>query len=237
METPILRAERLTRAFPAPFAGGSHAVLQDLTLSVAHQSSVAFMGPSGSGKTTLLHLLGALSRPDSGGVWLDGTRLDELNDADRAALRRRHLGFVFQDHALMPHLSALENVLVPTLGAPDLALAAEARAEKMLTEVGLKDRLHHRPAQLSLGQCQRVAVCRARINRPKLLLADEPTGALDRDQASRLIGELLSAQAGEGCALIVATHDERIATRFDRILDLVDGRLTERSRTPSDAHP
>jgi lipoprotein-releasing system ATP-binding protein len=133
----------------------------------------------------------------------------------------------------MPHLSALENVLVPTLGAPDLALAAEARAEKMLTEVGLKDRLHHRPAQLSLGQCQRVAVCRARINRPKLLLADEPTGALDRDQASRLIGELLSAQAGEGCALIVATHDERIATRFDRILDLVDGRLTERSRAPS----
>jgi ABC-type lipoprotein export system ATPase subunit len=233
VETPILRAERLTRAFPAPFAGGSHAVLQDLTLSVAHQSSVAFMGPSGSGKTTLLHLLGALSRPDSGGVWLDGTRLDDLNDADRAALRRRHLGFVFQDHALMPHLSALENVLVPTLGAPDLALAAEARAEKMLTEVGLKDRLHHRPAQLSLGQCQRVAVCRARINRPKLLLADEPTGALDRDQASRLIGELLSAQAGEGCALIVATHDERIATRFDRILDLVDGRLTERSRAPS----
>jgi ABC-type lipoprotein export system ATPase subunit len=233
VETPILRAERLTRAFPAPFAGGSHAVLQDLTLSVAHQSSVAFMGPSGSGKTTLLHLLGALSRPDSGGVWLDGTRLDDLNDADRAALRRRHLGFVFQDHALMPHLSALENVLVPTLGAPDLALAAEARAEKMLTEVGLKDRLHHRPAQLSLGQCQRVAVCRARINRPKLLLADEPTGALDRDQAARLIGELLSAQAGEGCALIVATHDERIATRFDRILDLVDGRLTERSRAPS----
>jgi lipoprotein-releasing system ATP-binding protein len=167
---------------------------------------------------------------------LDGARLDDLNDSDRAALRRRHLGFVFQDHALMPHLSAIENVLVPTLGAPDLALAAEARAEKMLIEVGLQDRLHHRPAQLSLGQCQRVAVCRARINRPKLLLADEPTGSLDRDQAARLIGDLLTAQAGEGCALIVATHDERIATRFDRILDLVDGRLRERAKAPTDAH-
>lgn len=231
MEKPILRAERLTRTFPAPFAGGSQAVLQDLTLSVAAQSSVALMGPSGSGKTTLLHLLGALSRPDSGGVWLEGGRLDDLKDSDRAMLRRRHLGFVFQDHALMPHLSALENVLVPTLGAPDLALGAQERAEKMLIQVGLGDRLHHQPSQLSLGQCQRVAVCRARINRPKLLLADEPTGALDRDQAARLIEVLLAAQSGEGCALVVATHDERIAARFDRILDLVDGRLTERPKS------
>ena len=237
MEQALLRAERLTRSFPAPYAGGSHAVLQDLNLSIAHQTSVALMGPSGSGKTTLLHLLGALSRPDSGGVWLDGTRIDDLSEPDRAALRRRHVGFVFQEHALMPHLTAIENVLLPTLGAPDLALAAEERAKKMLQESGLGERLHHRPEHLSVGQRQRVAVCRARINRPKLIVADEPTGALDRPRADRLISILLDAQSGEGCGLVVATHDERIATRFDRILDLVDGRLTERVHPPQGVLP
>ena len=229
MDKPLLRAERLTRTFPAPFAGGSHAVLQDLNLTIAPGASVALMGPSGSGKTTLLHLLGALSRPDSGAIWLDGTRIDDMGDAERAELRRRQVGFVFQEHALMPHLSAIENVLLPTIGAPDLALAAETRAEKMLHEAGLADRLHHRPDQLSVGQRQRVAVCRSRINRPKLIVADEPTGALDRARAERLIRVLLDAQSGEGCGLIVATHDERIATLFDRILDLVDGRLVERT--------
>lgn len=229
MTQPLLRAERITRSFPAPYAGGNHTVLQDLNLTMAPQSSIALMGPSGSGKTTLLHLLGALARPDSGTIWLQGTRIDDLNEQQRAKIRRRELGFVFQEHALMPHLTALENVLLPTLGAPDLALSAEPRAEKMLQEAGLGDRLHHRPDQLSVGQRQRVAVCRARINRPKLIVADEPTGALDRERARTLIGVLLDAQVSEECGLIVATHDERVAARFDRVLDLVDGRLSERS--------
>jgi ABC-type lipoprotein export system ATPase subunit len=230
MITPpvLVRVRRVTQTFPRPEAGGSLAVLRDLSLEMHAGASVAIMGPSGSGKTTLLHLLGALSVPESGEIWLGDQRLDTLSDRGRTALRRRELGFIFQDHALLPHLTALENVLLPTLGDETLAMGAGDRARRLLGEAGMGERLHHRPSQLSMGQCQRVAVCRARINRPRLLLADEPTGALDRSRADALVAELLASQMRDDCGLIVVTHDERVAGRFRRVLDLVDGRLVER---------
>jgi len=227
-DAPLLRAQHLTRTYPRMEEGGTFSVLRDLSLEVESGSSVALMGPSGSGKTTLLHLLAALTRPDSGQVWLEGERIDDLAERSRASLRRRKIGFIFQDHALLRHLSAIENVVLPTLGARDLAVGVAERARGLLEEAGLGDRLHHRPSALSLGQCQRVAVCRARINRPKLLLADEPTGSLDRTQADALMDDLLTAHARQGCALLVVTHDERVASRMGRVLDLVDGRLRER---------
>lgn len=224
----LLRVRHVTQAYPRPEAGGSLAVLRDLSLEMNAGASVAIMGPSGSGKTTLLHLLGALTVPDSGEIWLGDERLDAMNDHDRTLVRRRDLGFIFQDHALLPHLTALENVLLPTLGDAELAIGAGDRARRLLRECGLAERLHHRPSQLSMGQCQRVAVCRARINRPRLLLADEPTGALDRSRADALVAELIASQTRDDCGLMVVTHDERVAGRFSRVLDLVDGRLVER---------
>ena len=200
-------------------------VLQDATLQVLRGASVAITGPSGSGKSTLLNILGTLDRPDSGRVTLDGQDLLALGERQLAAVRNRRIGFVFQLHHLLPQLSVLENVLVPTLvvGAPE----AEERARRLLDRVGLSHRLDHRPAQLSGGECQRVAVVRALVNRPKLLLADEPTGSLDRSGAENLAELLVELNREEGTALVVVTHSVPLARRMDRVLDLRDGRLVE----------
>jgi predicted ABC-type transport system involved in lysophospholipase L1 biosynthesis ATPase subunit len=202
-------------------------VLHDVDLQVGPRDAVAVLGPSGSGKSTLLHLLAGLTPPSSGTVRFDGADLASL-DADRlAALRNREIGFVFQAHHLMPHCSALENVLVPTLAIGDRARreAAVTRARALLAEVGLGDRATHLPGQLSGGECQRVAVVRALINEPSLLLADEPTGSLDAAAADHLGDLLVELNSRTGVALLIVTHSERIAARMQRRCVLENGVL------------
>ena len=203
-------------------------VLRGVDLCVEEGESLAVVGPSGSGKSTLLQLIGALARPTSGTVRIDGADLGALDDDALADLRQRAVGFVFQAHHLLPQCSALENVLVPTLAAPraDPALAA-ARARDLLDTVGLGDRLDHRPGTLSGGECQRVAVVRALINEPRLLLADEPTGSLDADSAARIGALLGKLHAERGLTLIVVTHSEALAGGMQRRLTLGEGRLAE----------
>lgn len=216
-----------------PAAGGDAPVpiLRSVDLTVQAGESVAFLGPSGSGKTTLLNLIGTLDRPDSGRVLLEGVDLTTLDEAGVAAVRQHQLGFVFQAHHLLPHLSVLENVLVPTLAAPHDARrrAAPDRARRLLKRVGLEHRLTHRPGQLSGGERQRAAVVRALINEPRLVLADEPTGALDQASARELARLLVELNREEGVTLIVVTHALELARDLGRRLELVEGRLEERS--------
>jgi ABC-type lipoprotein export system ATPase subunit len=199
----------------------------DLTLDAG--GTLAIVGPSGSGKSTVLNVVGALDRADSGEVLVDGRDVEKLGEADVAAYRNTTVGFIFQLHHLLPQCTILENVLVPTLATPggDRAVLRE-RAEKLLEAVGLQHRLHHRPGELSGGERQRVAVARALINQPKLLLADEPTGALDRVNATRLVDLLVEINRAQGVTLIMVTHAPELAQRTARMLELVDGKLVER---------
>jgi lipoprotein-releasing system ATP-binding protein len=235
----MLRLEQVTKVYAAGEGVGSVAVLRDLTLKVAAGESLAIIGPSGSGKSTLLNIMGTLDRPTRGRVLLDETDLGGLDEEGLAAVRNRRIGFVFQSHHLLPHCSAWENVLIPTLadrgGQPAAAegAAAEAsrpeppaaRAERLLKRVGLGDRLNHRPGQLSGGERQRVAVVRALINRPGLLLADEPTGALDRAAAGTLGRLLVELNREEGVTLVVATHALDLARQMGRVMELAEGHL------------
>jgi lipoprotein-releasing system ATP-binding protein len=199
-------------------------VLRGVNLALAEGESVAIVGPSGCGKSTLLHLLGTLDRPSSGAVRLDGEDYAGLDDKALAAHRNRKIGFVFQAHHLLPQCTVLENVLVPML-VNGVTPEGHERALRLLDRVGLSDRLTHRPAQLSGGECQRVAVVRALINRPRLLLADEPTGSLDRAAAEVLSTLLAELNRDEKVALVCATHSHRLAARMGRVLSLVDGIL------------
>lgn len=210
---------------------GSLPILRDLHLRVARGSALAIVGPSGSGKTTLLNLIGTLDRPDAGRLLLDGEDLAQLDEAGLARVRREAIGFIFQSHHLLPHLTVLENVLVPTLagGDPVRASSAGDRAQRLLTRVGLGERTGHRPGQLSGGERQRVAVVRALINRPKLLLADEPTGALDPKSARELGALLRELNREEGVTLVVVTHSLELARETGRIVELSEGRLVERT--------
>lgn len=221
---PLVRLEGVHRSFPRPEGDGRHDVLSGVDLSVARGEAVAIVGPSGSGKSTLLHLIGALDRPDQGRVLLGDLDLGTLDEEARAEVRRSKLGFVFQTHTLLSHLSALGNVLLPTL-ASGQGRGARDRAMDLLAEVGLAARAAHRPGQLSVGECQRVAVAQALMGRPELVLADEPTGALDQETAADLVSLLLALRASEGTTLVVVTHDQAVASRTDRILRLVGGRL------------
>jgi ABC-type lipoprotein export system ATPase subunit len=199
-------------------------VLRDINFQLADGEAVAIVGPSGSGKSTLLNILGALDRPTQGKALFDGRDLATLTEPELAAIRNRQIGFIFQLHHLLPQCTVLENVLIPTLaGTPD-ATACE-RAERLLERVGLKPRLAHRPGQLSGGECQRVAVARALINQPKLLLADEPTGALDHVNATSLGQLLIELNKEQGVALVVVTHSTELAARLPRRLELQDGVL------------
>jgi lipoprotein-releasing system ATP-binding protein len=209
-------------------AGAGVAVLRDISLQLAAGEAIAVVGPSGSGKSTLLNLMGTLDRPSAGTVRLEGRDLAQLNDTELAVVRNQRLGFVFQAHHLLPQLSVLENVLVPTLVDPrPQRRDAPARARRLLERVGLAPRLDHRPGQLSGGERQRVAVVRALINSPALLLADEPTGALDRAAAEALAQLLLDLNREEHVALVVATHAAGLAARMGRTYALRDGRLVE----------
>jgi lipoprotein-releasing system ATP-binding protein len=202
-------------------------ILTDVSFELAAGEAAAIMGPSGSGKSTLLYIVGSLDRPTAGSVQVEGRDPFQLAEAALAAFRNRTVGFVFQDHALLPQCSVLENVLVPTLVAPRDP-DAPARARHLLERVGLGGRLEHRPSALSGGEKQRVAIARALINRPRLLLCDEPTGNLDH-RAADTVGSLLTELHGEhGTTLLVVTHSSELAARLPRRYHLVDGMLEER---------
>lgn len=205
-------------------------VLNGVDLSVAPGESVVIAGPSGCGKSTLLNIMGTLDRPTAGRVVLDGREVSGLTDRELAEVRSSVVGFVFQLHHLLPQCSILENVLVPSLAAR-AAGDAEGRARALLERVGLSHRLSHRPGQLSGGECQRAAVARALINRPRLLLADEPTGSLDRKSTESLAALLGDLNREEGVALVVATHSRDLAARMGRVLELADGMLRKCSET------
>jgi ABC-type lipoprotein export system ATPase subunit len=223
---PLLELKNVSKTYGAPGGGEEVRVLQNADLEAEAGDSVAIIGPSGSGKSTILNIIGALDRADGGEVLVESRNIAQLAEADLAAYRNSTVGFIFQLHHLLPQCTVLENVLVPTLAAPKGESAAHrARAEELLESVGLSHRLHHRPGELSGGERQRVAVARALINRPKLLLADEPTGALDRASASKLIDLLAELNRTQNVTLIMVTHAPDLARRMARVLELRDGRL------------
>ena len=218
----MIVAEGLTQTYRS--GGRPLTVLDNIDLSIAAQEFVAIVGPSGSGKTTLLGLLAGLDRPTSGRVIVDGTDLGELDEDARAHMRADRVGFVFQSFQLVPTLTALENVLVP-LELSGRAQGAAARARDLLARVGLEDRTHHYPAQLSGGEQQRVAIARAFANQPRLLFADEPTGNLDAVTGGRVIDLLLELNTELNATLVLVTHDPDLASRAHRIVRIAGGRL------------
>jgi len=219
-----IRTERLSKTYR--LGAVAVPVLHEIDLSVKPGEQVAVIGPSGVGKSTLLHLLGALDRPTSGEIFIGDQSLSALTSDDLASLRSRRIGFVFQFHHLLPEFTALENVLMPARFAGDgESRESIQRAEHLLSQVNLGHRLHHRPGELSGGECQRVAVARAMMNRPAILLADEPTGNLDGEAAASLQSILERLARDEGTTLVVATHNADFAHAMDRILRLHEGRL------------
>ncbi|MEY3182204.1 MAG: hypothetical protein RLZ35_189 [Pseudomonadota bacterium] len=206
-------------------AGKTLSILKNLDCTVHAGETIAIMGRSGSGKTTLLNLLGGLDVPTAGTVLLQGTSIHALNEAQQCHFRNKHLGFIYQFHHLLPEFTALENVAMPLLIAKLSPKAAYARAKAMLKQVGLSDRVMHEPSMLSGGERQRVAIARALINEPLLVLADEPTGNLDHENAEHVLELLLYVTQQMGRAVIVVTHDTGLATRLDKTLVLKEGRL------------
>ncbi|NQT86972.1 ABC transporter ATP-binding protein [bacterium] len=221
---PLLQIDRVSKTYDAPDDAAPPVVLREVSLEVQAGESLAIVGPSGCGKSTLLNIIGGLDRPSEGTVLLDGRDMASLDDRQLAAVRNQDIGFVFQLHHLLPQCTALENVLVPTL-VDGSAGAKKARATALLERVGLEHRLNYRPGRLSGGERQRAAVVRALINSPKLLLADEPTGALDEQSAASLMDLLIELNREEGVALIVVTHARELAGRMSRVLTLSDGGL------------
>ncbi len=224
---PLLKLFQVRKSYPGPASGEALTVLAGVDLDVEEGESIAIVGPSGSGKSTLLNIIGTLDQVTSGSVRLHGEELASRSEVEVAAIRSREVGFVFQAHHLLPQCTVLENVLVPTLACANKSLRDQApeRAGRLLGRVGLGDRLEHRPGQLSGGERQRVAVVRALINEPRLLLADEPTGALDRSSSERLGQLLVDLNREEGVTLIVVTHSLDLARRMRKVLELRDGRL------------
>jgi len=223
----LIELTDVVKRYDSPDATGTATVLDGVSLAVARGESLAIVGPSGSGKSTLLNFIGALDKPTSGSVAIDGQDLSSLSERRLAELRNRRIGFIFQLHHLLAQCTAWENVLVPTLASGGADERTCERAKRLLERVGLSDRMNYRPGQLSGGERQRVAVVRALINKPDLLLADEPTGSLDRT-ASDELGELLvQLNREEGVTLVVVTHSEHLAERMGRMLELRDGRLAD----------
>jgi len=219
---PMLELTRLSKSYPTP--RGPLEVLSDVCLSLSRGDAAAIMGPSGSGKSSLLYILGALEPPTSGTVTLYGSNPFKLSQKALAAFRNKQVGFVFQDHCLLPQCSVLENVLVPTLVAHSRNGAAD-RARILLEQVGLKDRIDHLPAELSGGEQQRVAMARALIGEPLLLLCDEPTGNLDRNSAETVASMLLELHRSRQTILIVVTHNPELAAKFPLRLELTGRQL------------
>jgi lipoprotein-releasing system ATP-binding protein len=201
-------------------------VLQGVSLTVQPGEVVALVAPSGAGKSTLLHIAGLLDTPDDGQVWINGTNMTRLNDKTCTAARRGQVGFIYQFHHLLPEFSALENIVLPQLANGQSSSSALSRAQALLDQVGLGPRAAHRPAELSGGEQQRVAFCRALANAPKLLLADEPTGNLDPGTSDKVFGTLMELVRSTGLSAVIATHNLDLAARMDRILRLDAGRIT-----------
>jgi lipoprotein-releasing system ATP-binding protein len=218
----MLQVAHLTKEYATP--RGPLAILSDVSLSLAPGDAAAIMGPSGSGKSSLLYILGALERPTSGAVTLDGQDPFALPPRELAAFRNRSIGFVFQDHCLLPQCTVLENVLVPTL-VGERTQGDEARARELIQTVGLSDRADHRPGELSGGERQRVAIARALIRHPRLLLCDEPTGNLDSRSAEQVAALLFDVHRRQHNILIVVTHSAPLASRLPIRFDLIDRRL------------
>jgi ABC-type lipoprotein export system ATPase subunit len=204
-------------------------VLRELNFSVARGEFIALRGASGAGKSTLLHLLGGLDLPDAGEIHFDGKNLAAFSANELAGLRNSKIGFVFQAFHLLPELDALENVCVPARIARVPAGEAAARGRDLLARVGLKERMDHRPAELSGGERQRVAIARGLINRPDLILADEPTGNLDSHTGGEIMDVLCALVADQKSTLVIATHDTHIATRAQRVVELIDGQISASS--------
>ena len=210
-------------------AGNLLPVLRGVSLMLRAGETVALVGPSGAGKSTLLHTAGLLERPDGGEVLLDGRDCGSMSDGQRTEIRRAHLGFVYQFHHLLPEFSAVENVMLPQMIAGAGKAKARAHAMELLAMVGLRERAEHRPARLSGGEQQRVAIIRALANGPRVLLGDEPTGNLDIHTAEDVMGALIDIVRRTGLAALIATHNLELARRMDRILSLEDGVIAERT--------
>jgi len=225
----MLSADRVSKSYPTP--AGELTVLRDVSLTLNAGEAACVMGPSGSGKSTLLYILGGLEPPTSGTVSLNDSNPYQLAPDALAAFRNREVGFVLQDHCLLPQCTVLENVLVPTLvGAIDRD--APARAKSLLEQVGLAERLHHRPSELSGGEKQRAAIARALIRNPRLMLCDEPTGNLDADTASTVADLLLAMQAKQRAIMVLVTHSDALGARFPRRWTMQRGVLTTRTTAP-----
>jgi lipoprotein-releasing system ATP-binding protein len=201
-------------------------ILKGIDLRVNKGEIVAIVGPSGAGKTTLLQILGTLDKPDRGRVIIDGIEPFRLSEREISTFRNRHIGFVFQFHQLLPEFTAEENVMIPALIAREKASAAEKKARELLSFLKLSDRMKHKPAELSGGEKQRVAVARALINRPSVILADEPSGSLDTQNKEELHALFFDLRNQMGQTFIIVTHDESLATKTDRIIHMKDGRIT-----------
>ncbi|MBC9889587.1 MAG: ATP-binding cassette domain-containing protein [Opitutae bacterium] len=227
----MIKAQKICKTYQSP--AGLLPVLRDLDFEVGASESASIVGPSGSGKTTLLNLLGALDRPSSGSIEVDGKVVSELDEKAAAHFRNRSIGFIFQLHYLLPQCSVLDNVLVPRLtGAwEEPATETRQRAENLLGEVGLQDRMEYRPYQLSGGEQLRVAIARSLINQPKIILADEPTGSLDPATGERIAELLIRSNRGRNVALVVVTHNLGLAGRMQKSYQLEDGRLIPRERS------
>jgi len=219
----LIRIEGLRKSFPK--RGGSLEVLKGIDLSVARGETLGVVGVSGAGKTTLLQIVGTLDRATSGSVFYEGRELMSLPEEELAAFRNRSIGFVFQFHHLLPEFNARENVMLPCMISGADRIEAGRRADALLSEVGLSERLTHRVGELSGGEQQRVAICRALAMEPSVLLADEPTGNLDKETAGGVVGLLMDLNRKRGLTLMMVTHNEELAGRLDRVIRIDDGRV------------
>jgi lipoprotein-releasing system ATP-binding protein len=221
----VLKVENVSKEYPTP--RGPLKIVSDVSLSLSRGDAVSIMGPSGSGKSTLLYIMGALEPPSSGTVTLDNQNPFQLKEKELAAFRNKEIGFVFQDHCLLPQCSVIENVLTPTLVSAARDGEAAQRARALLEQVGLGDRLDHRPPALSGGEKQRVALARALITKPQLLLCDEPTGNLDHKAADVVASIMLDLHRQQQTILVVVTHNAELAARFPARYELVDQELRQ----------
>ncbi|KAB2882844.1 MAG: ABC transporter ATP-binding protein [Pseudorhodoplanes sp.] len=224
-QKPILYLDAVERRYQQ--GGSALEILQGVEMGAWLGQSIALVAPSGSGKSTLLHIAGLLEHPDAGEVYIDGVATSGLSDVERTRIRRTEIGFVYQAHHLLPEFSALENVSIPQMIRGLSRKEADRRAEELLSYLGLKPRLTHRPAELSGGEQQRVAIARAVANAPRILLADEPTGNLDPHTADHVFNTLTQLVRASGLAAIIATHNLELAGRMDRRVTLQDGKVVE----------
>ncbi|MEI7725111.1 MAG: ABC transporter ATP-binding protein [Bacteroidota bacterium] len=221
--------QNISKHYGLPGSETHNVILHQISLTIGEKDSIAIVGPSGSGKSTLLNILGTLDRPSSGKVMLDGHEVLRMNENQLAGLRNQFIGFVFQLHHLLPQLTLIENVLLPALPVKDKTIRKMTvdRAHQLIERVGLKSQIHQRPLQMSVGECQRAAVVRALVNQPRLLLADEPTGSLDAENASHLAQLLVELNKEQNLAIVLVTHSMDLASRMGKSYQLTSGKLLE----------